>query len=321
MNAAAWPEHEAIARPPVVRRALAVLVPEAVRQAAEVLAPRGIPVMPLKGAVAQHWLYGDPSERLATDADLLVTPEAFEPALACLRAAGFGWRGEVRGQGQAVLLAPCGVAVDLHAFPLGPWRFPGCSARRLFERARLDRDLFGVPVWLPHPEDFVLHLVGKLVLDRVGPGERLGRWTELAEAPLRLGLSADGVASRADRLGLQRALRYVARAVLVRGHQVVGGGSATRSWWRRLSWTMGADPMGDLLATGMAHARPGPTRVLAAYALEDTAPSAVWRLLRRLGAEHGRVTGRMWRRSMNARASRGIRQDVGVSRRRAGEPR
>ncbi len=282
MSAAAGPEHEAVTRSPAVRRALAVLVPEAVRQAAEVLAPWGIPVMPLKGAVAQQWLYDDPAERLATDADVLVPPGQFPLALDRLQAVGFRWRESSFRGDRVALIAPCKVALDLHSMPLGPWHFPRCSAQRLFERARLDRALFGAPLWLPHPEDFLLHLVGKIVLDRAKPEKEPSRWLEVAAAPRRLQLAAEGVACRARRLGLARALRYVTSEMLGKVGTAGAGDHGTQAWWHRLSKQLGVDPVGDFLGRRMGDARSEPARVLASHALESSLPRAGWGVWRRM---------------------------------------
>ena len=53
------------------------------------LSHEGIEVMPVKGALLQHWLYEDPADRPLTDIDLLVRASDFPAAHAVLADNGY----------------------------------------------------------------------------------------------------------------------------------------------------------------------------------------------------------------------------------------
>jgi len=103
------------------RAATALAATELVGDVARKLAGPGIPVMPVKGALLQHWLYDDPSERPLSDVDLLVEPGDFNRAVERLESEGYR-RAAGSGVGAIVMQTPLGLALDLHP--------------RLFDRAR-----------------------------------------------------------------------------------------------------------------------------------------------------------------------------------------
>ncbi len=268
---------EAPARGVAERMALSVLALRELQRAARSLAARGIPALPLKGVLAQLWLYDDPTDRPLTDVDVLVRPGHFEEASRVLLESGFHSPRMVRGQGQVVLQGPTGVALDLHAWPLGPHRFPRFGAGAWLRRARLARDPFDAPLWVPHPEDFYLHLVGKVLLDRIAPGRETLRWEEIARAPRRLGLDAEALQLRASETGLRPALRHAWFSALRSG----AGASEDRAWidhaLRSIRGGVLHDGFDAVLSAALRRGS-GVCRVLAAYSLE-TPRWVGWRAL------------------------------------------
>lgn len=101
----------------------------------KLLAAAGIPLLVLKGPHVGSTLYENPAERNYCDLDLLVRPDDYFPAAAVLLQNGFRLFGVNRrrlasekADYQLLLLAPRGVAVELH-------------------RALADRDQFRSDVW------------------------------------------------------------------------------------------------------------------------------------------------------------------------------
>lgn len=166
----------------------------------------GVPVMPIKGALLQHWLYEDPAERPLTDVDVLVPEADFPDAHRALLAAGYRCT-EHSSVGGAVLETRFGLMLDLHGRLFGPARY-SLPTSALFARSVPDCDLFGVTVRLPSPLDAYAHLVGKAGSDHIHADarerlqeiQRLGHW---------LDLPAEVIAEHLLGCGMRRVARYV----------------------------------------------------------------------------------------------------------------
>jgi hypothetical protein len=191
-----------------LRLASALAVRHAVGEVARVLAPAGIVPLVLKGALLQSVYGADPAERVASDVDLLVPPERFEEAHACLVAAGFRPEWREPDDRERVLTVPEGrLQVDLHRalFHDGQFALPTAS---LLARAMRDETSFDAPVLVPHPLDLFAHLVGH------------GAETYLAQRRIHHPGDIDLVASRA---GLD--------AMTTAGHLVRHGLGSAAGWW------------------------------------------------------------------------------------------
>lgn len=177
-----------------------------VADVARKLADPGIPVMPVKGALLQHWLYEDPSERPLTDVDILVRPEDFEKAVETLLSLGYR-RGAGSSIGAVVLRTPFGLALDLHPrlFDRARYRF---ATRDIFARSTEDEALYGVPVRLPSALDAYAHLIGKLGSDHLN-GSASARLDEIARMSTRLDASPRTTARHLVHCGMGRVSRYV----------------------------------------------------------------------------------------------------------------
>ena len=181
-----------------------------VADVAATLEPTGIPVMPIKGALLQHWLYDDPADRPLTDVDLLVPEAGLGPAIRALAAAGYRLT-EHTSVGGAVLETRFGLMLDLHGRLFGSARYL-LTTDALFARSVANRDLFGAAVRLPSALDVYAHLIGKAgsdhihedARDRLGEIRRLGHW---------LGLPAEAIAEHLRVSGMRRVARYVLRLV------------------------------------------------------------------------------------------------------------
>ena len=170
------------------------------------LARSGISVMPVKGALLQHWLYDDPTERPLTDVDLLVLPADLEGAVKQLESAGY--RSLARPSfGPVVLQTPLGLALDLHPrlFDRARYRFP---THEIFARSSEDEDVYGARVRLPSPLDAYAHLIGKFGSDHLDAGAA-GRLDEIARMSACLEASPKTAARHLAHCGMRRVSRYV----------------------------------------------------------------------------------------------------------------
>lgn len=173
--------------------------------AVRLLNAAGIIPMPLKGVLLQHVVYSDPSDRVLSDADLLVPPGCFHEALSVLRAAGH--RIDPEGRAGACTKGPTArLTVDVHRRPFSPGLF-ALSAEALFARGTLDERLFGCAVVLPHPLDLYAHLVGNFAKGRHGDEAR-EQLRDFSAVASRFALAPDAVAEHLERHGLGRAARY-----------------------------------------------------------------------------------------------------------------
>jgi hypothetical protein len=232
------------------------------------LAEPGIPVMPVKGALLQHWLYDDPSERLLSDVDLLVRPEDFGRAIERLESEGYR-RAAGSGVGAIVMQTPLGLALDLHPrlFDSARYRLP---TDELFARSSEDSDLFGATVRLPSPLDVYAHLIGKFGSDHLD-ARSTPRLDEIAKMATRLEIAPETVARHLVHCGMRRVSRYVLPLV----HRVTGDAFALR-----LHDTLPPDPIGRgvaaaanlVLSEGAERFRLG---ALAAHLLNDSVPRGI----------------------------------------------
>lgn len=197
------------------RAATALAATELVGDVARRLAGAGIEVMPVKGALLQHWLYDDPSERRLSDVDLLVRSGDLERAVERLESAGYHRAGG-SGFGAIVMQTPLGLALDLHPrlFDRMRYRFP---TRDLFARGSEDHVLYGASVQLPSPIDVYAHLIGKFGSDHLD-ARSVVRLDEIARMTSLLDASPETVARHLVHCGMRRVSRYVLPLV----HQVTG---------------------------------------------------------------------------------------------------
>jgi hypothetical protein len=245
-----------------------MLATELVGDAARTLARSGIQVMPVKGALLQHWLYDDPSERHLTDVDLLVRPDDLGAAVESLAAAGYR-RTRHRSVGGSVMQTPLGLALDLHSrlFDQARYRMPTPD---LFARSSEDRVLYDASVRIPSPLDVYAHLIGKFGSDHLDAGST-ARLDEIARMATRVNASPEVVARHLWHCGMRRVARYALPLV----HKATGDAFSLRVYD-----CLAPDPLGrgivaianPLLAWASAHSRVG---ALVAHLLNDSVPRGV----------------------------------------------
>jgi hypothetical protein len=188
------------------RAATSLLATELVGDVARRLGEAGISVMPVKGALLQHWLYGDPAERPLTDVDLLVRADDLEMAVEYLEAARYR-QTRHRTVGGMVMETPFGLMLDLHSqlFDHVRYRMP---TEDLFMRGSEDRELYDASVRLPSPLDVYAHLIGKFGSDHLNAGST-ARLDEIARMAARLDVSPEMAARHLRHCGMRRVSRYV----------------------------------------------------------------------------------------------------------------
>jgi len=180
----------------------ATAVPALIREIAEILRPCGIPIMPLKGALLQRWVYGTRVFRPLSDVDVLVPPARFDEARAALRAVGFTVEREEQGGWEVALRRPEGLLeIDLHRRLSSTVR-SGLRAEDLFARGRHDTTLFRTDVVLPDPRDLYSHLLLHLTLNWLARGS-LHHPEDLEAAPAALGLTPEGMVHHLACVGLE----------------------------------------------------------------------------------------------------------------------
>jgi hypothetical protein len=238
-----------------------------VADVAEKLARFGISVMPVKGALLQHWLYDDPTERPLTDVDLLVLPVNLETAVDRLESAGYCSR--MRPSfGPVVLQTPFGLALDLHPSLFDAARYR-MHTEDLFARSTEDTRLYGVRVQVPSPPDVYAHLIGKFGSDHLD-GRATGRLDEIARMAALIESTPKTVAQHLVRCGMRRVSRYVLPLV----KQATGDPFAAQ-----VCRCLPVDPIGQSLAAiaslslqqAPAHSR---TSALLAHLLNHSLPRA-----------------------------------------------
>jgi hypothetical protein len=142
-----------------------------VKRVAVILAQRGIPVMPLKGALLQKLVYPSHEFRPISDVDLLVLEPDFVEAEGLLERSGFEVVSWEHGRWQVTLRDSAGprLGVDLHRSLTRTPR-SNLSSQALFERGSRDSALFGVPLRIPSPLDLFAHLLLHAMLDWMNLG-------------------------------------------------------------------------------------------------------------------------------------------------------
>jgi hypothetical protein len=246
------------------RRAATSLAASAlVADVAGKLSCSGISVMPVKGALLQHWLYDDPTERPLTDVDLLVLPHDLEGAVDLLESAGYRPLA-LPSFGPVVLQTPFGLALDLHPSLFDAARYR-LRTEDLFARGTEDTRLYGVRVQLPAPLDVYAHLIGKFGSDHLD-GRATGRLNEIARMAGRIGASPETAAQHLVRCGMRR----VSRSVLPLVHQATNEPFAAQ-----VHACLPFDPIGQCIATIASrslHGAPALSRrgALVAHLLNDS---------------------------------------------------
>ena len=144
--------------------AASIIAHRDLRDAVRVLNAASIVPMPTKGALLQHIVYRDPSERMISDVDVLLPRGRFDEAAAALARAGYVFFPETRTAMRAI--GPHGrLEIDLHRRPF-PRHLFALSAEVIFSRARVDEALFGARVAVPTPLDLYGMLVGNFTKGR-----------------------------------------------------------------------------------------------------------------------------------------------------------
>ncbi len=274
------------------RAATALAATALVGDVAQKLAGAGIPMMPLKGALLQHWLYDDPTERPLTDVDVLVHPDDLSSAVGQLEAAGYR-RTCHRTVGGIVMETPLGLALDLHSqlFDRARYRMP---TEDLFARSAEDRSLYGVSVRLPSSLDVYAHLVGKFGSDHLDAGST-SRLDEIARMAGHLDALPETVARHLVHCGMRRVSRYVLPLV----YQATGGTYALQ-----VRDSLPFDPIGhgivELANLGLAAAAPwSRSGALIAHLLNDSLPRGVHSGIRALFQRAYPPAPQGWRRDGN----------------------
>ncbi len=194
-------------RPLARRRAVtSIAASEVVRDVAEKLEGPGIDIMPVKGALLQHWLYDDPAERAMTDVDVLVGRHQIRQAHRVLERAGYRTIGR-SSIGAFVMQSPFALALDLHSrlFDRARYNLP---TEDVFARSVPDTELFGAPVRLPSSLDAYAHLIGKFGSDHLN-ARSTERLDEIARMSRQIEVSPELVARHLVSCGMRRAARYV----------------------------------------------------------------------------------------------------------------
>ncbi len=235
--------------------------------------------MPVKGALLQHWLYDDPTERPLTDVDLLVLPGDLEGAVTQLESAGY--RSFARPSfGAVVLQTPFGLALDLHPSLFDAARYR-LRTEELFARSTEDTRLYSVRVQLPSTLDVYAHLIGKFGSDHLDR-RATGRLDEIARMASRIDVSPETVAQHLVHCGMRRVSRYVLPLV----HQVTNDPFAAQ-----VHRSLPLDPIGRCIAAMASRSlQDAPalsrTGALAAHLLNDSLPrgalSGIRALLQRI---------------------------------------
>jgi hypothetical protein len=199
------------------------------------LAGRGIPVMPLKGALLAYWVYDDPADRRVSDVDLLVPEAVFDEAIEALSAQGWHPDLPVQTHERTLRAREVDLTVDLHRtlFPKGRFRL---STQDLFARGRRNTELYGAPVVLPDPYDACAHLVGHATCAHQLPLDPRAV-ADLERLSLRFSLDARHCAAHLESTGLARAARYTLAAC-----------GPTSIFARRVLGHLRPDPFGAFLA-------------------------------------------------------------------------
>jgi len=245
------------------------------------LAPHGISVMPMKGALLQHWLYDDPSERAMTDVDLLLLPEELERAAGLLEASNYR-RTEHQSVGGVVMETPFGLALDLHPGMFDRFRYR-LPAQQVFARGNWDEALFGVRVRLPSPLDAYAHLIGKAGSDHLHIGS-VRRLDEIARMGRRLHAAPKLVARHLHACGMQRVSRYALPLV----YEATGDRFALE-----VAESLSFDPIGRAIAhvARRAFAVTGPSSSagsVMAHLLNESLPRGAYAGARGMLARRGR---------------------------------
>ena len=183
--------------------------PALLRRVATILQPRAIPVMPVKGVLLQRLVYGEQTFRAIKDVDVLVPEDRFSEACAMLRQNGFTDQRWAVGRWQVTLRNPDGypLDVDLHRRLTRTSR-AGLTAAGMFERAKVDESLFGVPVVVPCHEDIFAHLLLHAALHWINRGT-LHRPEDFEAVGRALALDPDRCVSHLARHGLLAHARLV----------------------------------------------------------------------------------------------------------------
>jgi len=190
------------------RLAAALVARHDFAEAVRLLNGVGILPMPLKGVLLQHLVYQDPSERILSDADLLVPPGRFDEAIAALRAAGY--RVDPEGRAARPSKGPdARLEVDVHRRAFSPGLFD-LDAAGMFARGEIDETTFDAVVVLPDPRDLFAHLVGNFAKGRKVASAR-AQLRDFSAVASRYALAALPVARHLERHGLARAARYALR--------------------------------------------------------------------------------------------------------------
>lgn len=264
-----------------------VVAREMLGELARALAERGIPLMPLKGALFQLVLYADPTERALSDVDVLVPERHFAQAISISIALGYRPLSAGPSWIEATLMSPRGLPLDLHQRLFCSQRYH-MPTDDVFRRASLDSGLMGAPIWLAHAHDIFAHLIGKFVSDHVHDEAR-ERLRELERVAAHYRLEPVPLAKHLIECGLGRAARHV----LSRATSELGN-----PFFDAVLGALPDDPVGVLLAriaaAGTERLARSPLAPISAHMLNSSLPRAATSLALALGYAarhaHSRLT-------------------------------
>ena len=247
------------------RAATSMAATELVGDVARVLGERGITVMPLKGALLQHWLYDDPAERPLSDVDLLVRAGDLPDAVDLLKEARYRPTSHAIVDG-LVMETRFGLLLDLHTRLFDQARYR-IFTDDLFARGSDDTNLFGAPVRIPCALDVYAHLIGKFGSDHLDARAE-ARLDELGRMGSFIAVSPGAAALHLGRCGMRRVSRYVLPLV----HETTGD-----SFARKVVDCLPLDPLGRSIAAVTSSVLAGaPPRsrmaALMAHLMNDSLP-------------------------------------------------
>jgi hypothetical protein len=125
-------------------------------------------LMPIKGTLLGRTHYDDPADRTLSDCDVLIARPSLAEAIRRLLDRGFTIVPGSRSLDVVTLATPAARAMtlDLHSRPL-PAGIGRVTTSWMFENARPDTALFGVPLSIPDERRLLVQVVGNILKDHV----------------------------------------------------------------------------------------------------------------------------------------------------------
>jgi hypothetical protein len=224
------------------------------------------PIAPLKGVLLEVGARPGRAARMA-DVDVLVPEDRYEAAHAALERAGIRCIARDRDDRARTFSGGVPATVDLHRrlFKTGLFRMP---TRALFERALLDEESYGAPVWILDPLDTYAHLLGHAISGRQPAAGRAKALRDMRAFAEHHGLEARRTADHLRRAGMGRAARLLLTEA-----------DPSDPFARAVLDALPTDPLGRALAPlarrALEPARPNLVRTLGVHGLNESLPRGV----------------------------------------------